>query len=129
MKLGYTILYIADVKASVDFYQRAFGLNPKFVHEGGDFGEMDTGTTSLAFSSRALMTQLGKAPKPASSAEPSFEIAFVVDDVPAALNRAVAAGAKLVQAPQDMPWGQTVAYVADIDDFLVELCTPVAEMP
>lgn len=129
MKLGYTILYVADVKESVSFYQRAFGLSPKFVHEGGDFGEMDTGTTSLAFSSRALMTQLGKAPKPADSAEPNFEIAFVVDDVPAALDRAVAAGAKLVQAPQDMPWGQTVAYVADMDDFLVELCTPVAEMP
>ena len=25
-----------------------------------------------------------------------------------------------------MPWGQTIAYVADINGFLVELCTPVA---
>jgi hypothetical protein len=24
-----------------------------------------------------------------------------------------------------MPWGQTIAYVADINGFLVELCTPV----
>jgi len=23
-----------------------------------------------------------------------------------------------------MPWGQTIAYVADINGFLVELCTP-----
>jgi len=37
----------------------------------------------------------------------------------------VAAGARLVQAPEQMPWGQTVAYVADINDVLVELCTPV----
>jgi len=25
-----------------------------------------------------------------------------------------------------MPWGQTIAYVADINGFLVELCTPMA---
>jgi hypothetical protein len=30
-----------------------------------------------------------------------------------------------VQPPEQMPWGQTVAYVADLDGFLVELCTPM----
>ena len=43
----------------------------------------------------------------------------------AAVTRAVQAGATLVQAPEAMPWGQTVAYVADPDGFLVELCTPM----
>lgn len=27
-----------------------------------------------------------------------------------------------------MPWGQTIAYVADINGFLVELCTPMGWM-
>jgi lactoylglutathione lyase len=45
--------------------------------------------------------------------------------VPAAVARAVAAGAALKQEPQDMPWGQTVAYVVDLDGFLVEICTPL----
>ena len=49
--------------------------------------------------------------------------------VVAAVQRAVAAGARLVQAPEQMPWGQTVAYVADINDALVELCTPMAPPP
>lgn len=39
MQLGYTILYVEDVKRSVDFYQRAFGFMVKFVHDGGDFGD------------------------------------------------------------------------------------------
>lgn len=125
MKLGYTILYVDDVRCSLNFYTRAFGLTVKFLHEGGDFGELDTGGTSLAFSSRQLMTQLGKNPSRADARAPCFEIALTTDDVPAAVERAVAAGAQLIQPPEAMPWGQTVAYVADPEGFLVELCTPV----
>ncbi len=125
MKLGYTILYVDDVGRSLDFYARAFGLSVKFQHEGGDFGELDTGTTSLAFSSRQLMSQLHKNPARADARAPCFEIALTTDDVPAAVRLAVAAGAELIQPPEAMPWGQTVAYVADPDGFLVELCTPV----
>jgi catechol 2,3-dioxygenase-like lactoylglutathione lyase family enzyme len=60
MKLGYTILYVPDVRASLRFYEQAFGLSTKFLHEVGDFGELDTGSTSLAFCSQALLQQLGK---------------------------------------------------------------------
>lgn len=126
MRFGYTILYVDDVPKSVAFYETAFALKTKFLHESGDFGELDTGGTSLAFSSRRLMTQLQKNPQAADARAPSFEIAFVTEDVQAALDRAVQAGATLIQAPERMPWGQTVAYVADPDGFLVEICTPVA---
>lgn len=125
MKFGYTILYVDDVRRTLDFYVAAFGLSVRFLHESGDFGELETGGTALAFSSRALMRQLGKQPSTPDSGAPCFEIAFVCDDVAAAVDRAVAAGASLVQAPEAMPWGQTVAYVADPEGFLVELCTPV----
>jgi catechol 2,3-dioxygenase-like lactoylglutathione lyase family enzyme len=33
MKLGYTILYVADVAASLSFFERAFGLKRRFLHE------------------------------------------------------------------------------------------------
>ncbi|QCB45810.1 VOC family protein [Hydrogenophaga sp. PAMC20947] len=125
MQLAYTILYVTDVRRSVDFYERAFGLSPRFVHEGGDYGEMETGNTALAFSSRALMRQMGKQPQAARADAPCFEVAFTTADVPQALERAVSAGAALVQPAKQMPWGQTVAYVADLDGFLVEICTPV----
>jgi catechol 2,3-dioxygenase-like lactoylglutathione lyase family enzyme len=129
MQLAYTILYVDDVRKSVDFYEQAFGLRRKFIHDGGDYGEMDTGGTALAFSSRDLMRQLGKHPQPARWEAPCFEVAFTTADVTQALERAVSAGAELVQAPEQMPWGQTTAYVADLDGFLVEICTPVNLSP
>ena len=125
MRFGYTIVYVPDVAASIAFFEAAFGLQRRFVHPSGTYGELDTGPTRLAFSSRALMAQLGKHPAPADAAAPVFEIAFSTADVAGAVARAVAAGATLHQAPQPMPWGQTVAYVVDLDGFLVELCTPV----
>jgi len=126
MQFGYTILYVEDVPQTIAFYEQAFGLTRRFVHEAGDFGELDTGATALAFSSLRLMAELGKNPQRASADAPSFEIAFTTADVAGAVQRAVDAGARLVQAPEQMPWGQTVAYVADINGALVELCTPVA---
>ena len=44
---------------------------------------------------------------------------------PRLMTEAADLGARLVQAPEQMPWGQTVAYVADINGALVELCTPM----
>ena len=125
MRLGYVILYVEDVARSVDFYDRAFGLAAKFIHDSGDYAELDTGDTALAFSSRRLMSQLGKNPAVADAAHPSSEIALVSDDVAPAVARAIAAGADLIRPPQEMPWGQTIAYVADLDGFLVEICSPV----
>jgi len=126
MKFRYTILYVDDVAATIDFYCRAFGAEQKMIHESGDYGELSTGNTSLSFSSKALMTQLGKNPGNVDSAAPVFEIAFETDDVPAALKRAVDAGAKLVQDAETMPWGQTTSYVNDNNGYLVEICTPVS---
>lgn len=125
MQFGYTILYVEDVPRTLDFYEAAFGLTRRFLHEAGDFGELDTGATALAFSSLRLMRELGKNPQRASADAPSFEIAFTTPDVAAAVQRAVGAGARLIQAPERMPWGQTVAYVADLNGVLVELCTPM----
>lgn len=126
MTFRYTILYVDDVKATLAFYEAAFGPTTGFLHESGAYGELATGTTKLAFSSRALMRDLGKAPARPDPAAPVFEIAFETDDVDGALNRAVDAGATLVQAARDEPWGQRTAYVSDPEGFLVEICSPVS---
>ena len=125
MQLGYTILYVPDVPATLTFYEAAFGLKTRFLHESGDYGELETGSTALAFSAHSLMQQLGKNPQMANAHAPSFEIALCTPDVPAALARAIAAGAKAMRPVEVMPWGQTIAYVADTNGFLVELCTPM----
>ncbi len=38
MKFGYTIIYVADVAASLDFFENAIGLKTRFLHESG-YGE------------------------------------------------------------------------------------------
>ncbi len=126
MNFRYTILYVRDVSASMDFYARAFGLTKGFQHAGGDYGEMVTGTTKLAFSSIALMQSLGKTVADDPSAPPAFEIALETDDVAAALQQALGAGGAPVMDVTLMPWGQTLAYVRTPDGTMVEICTPVA---
>ena len=126
MKFRYTILYVENVSETLNFYQAAFGIKTAMLHEGGDYGELDTGSTKLAFASLKLITDMGKNPVMANSKNPSFEIALETNDVAAALSRAMSAGASLVQGAEDMPWGQTIAYVNDNNGFLVEICTPVA---
>lgn len=125
MIFRYTILYVDDVPATMDFFARAFGLEPSFLHESGQYGEMLTGQTKLAFSATALMRQLGKNPQPAVAGAPCFELAFETGDVPAAVGRALAAGATLVQGAEEQPWGQVTAYVNDPNGYLVEICSPV----
>ena len=62
----------------------------------------------------------------AAGAPAGFEVWIEAEDVPAALARAVAAGAEPVQEPVVKPWGQTVAYVRDPNGTLIELGSPVA---
>jgi uncharacterized glyoxalase superfamily protein PhnB len=128
--LGYTILYVEDVAATLDFYGEAFGLARRFFHDdnGKAYGELETGATRLAFASLTLATELlGDSPvTPAPTGAPlSFEIALTIADVPALYARALAAGATSVKPPAQKPWGQTVAYVRDKAGYLVELCTPM----
>ena len=126
MKFGYTILYVEDVASTLAFYGQAFGLATRYMHESGSYGELETGATALAFVSHTLLRQIGKTPQSPTLDKPTSEIALVTDDVAAAVERAVAAGATLVQEARAMPWGQTIAYVGDANGFLVELCTAMA---
>jgi len=125
MKLKYIIFYVENVTETIHFYNEAFGFTTKFVHDGKDYGELNTGDTILAFSSLQLMADLGKNPGKPTASNPVFEIAIETDDVESKINQAVSAGATLVQAPEQKPWGQTTAYVSDKNGFLIEICTAV----
>lgn len=126
MKLKYTILYVESVSATLDFYEKSFGFKTKFLHESGDYGELDTGQTTLSFSSIKLMSDLGKNPDKPNPAAPVFEIAFETNNVKKWLDQAMEFGATLVQDVKEEPWGQTTSYVSDPNGFLVEICSPVS---
>jgi lactoylglutathione lyase len=128
--LGYVILYVKDVSATLTFYEKAFGLSRRFFNDdnGKAYGELETGAARLAFASLQLANEhLKQEIVTASPNKPplGFEIALVTPDVPALYGRAVKAGATVVSEPATKPWGQTVAYLRDKDGHLVELCTPL----
>jgi lactoylglutathione lyase len=130
MKLAYTLLYVKDVPRSVAFYEDAFGLSRRFVHEAGMYAEMDTGATTLSFAANGLAKSnlpCGFRENNPSELPAGFDIAFTTDDVPAAYERAIAAGATPVSPPASKPWGQIVAFLRDKDGIVVELCTPATQ--
>lgn len=129
MKFAYTIVYVADVAASLAFFEVAFGLPTRFLHESGSYGELETGATALAFVDHATARDSvgGDYIAAAASTLPlGMEIGLVTEDVAAAFERAVKAGAAALNPPKTKPWGQTVAYVRCPDGCLVELCTAMA---
>lgn len=128
--LGYVIIYVKDVSATLAFYEKAFGLARRFFHDdnGKAYGELETGTARLAFASLALAEEhLKQQIVAAAPNKPplGFEVALLTSNVPELYARAVKAGAVSVSAPSTKPWGQTVAYVRDLNGCLVELCTPM----
>ncbi|MDV2990813.1 MAG: hypothetical protein N4J56_000467 [Chroococcidiopsis sp. SAG 2025] len=126
MKFSYTILYVKEVSQAVAFYERAFSLKQRFVHESGQYAEMETGGTTLALASNELARSnlsQGFQENNLSNLPAGIEIGFVTEDVSAAFTNAVNAGAVVVVEPKVKPWGQTVAYVRDLDGILVEIAS------
>jgi catechol 2,3-dioxygenase-like lactoylglutathione lyase family enzyme len=127
MKLGYVILYVKDVPASLAFYEEAFGLKRRFLHEAGLYGEMETGATTLSFAAIGLAKSnlpCGFHENNLTNPPAGFEVALTTEDVPAAYKQALIAGAAALAEPVTKPWGQTVAFVRDKDGIIVELCSP-----
>jgi uncharacterized glyoxalase superfamily protein PhnB len=124
MNFGYVIVYVDDVVSAVSFYEKAFGLAVRFVHESKMYAELETGATALAFAHDSML-EMHTGEISVKGEKKGFEIALTTADVETAFAVAVAAGAVEVKRPSVMPWGQKVAYVRDPFGTLVEICTPM----
>jgi lactoylglutathione lyase len=128
IQFAYTILYVQDVEKSIQFYENAFGFKRKFIVPGNSYGELNTGNTTLSFATidqansnlKDGFTESSLQNKPCA-----MEIAFTTDDVEATYTHAVQSGAISEATPIFKSHGQTVAYIRDIDGFLIEICTPM----
>lgn len=128
IKFGYTILYVTDVAKSIEFYSNAFDFEQKFISPENDYGEIISGETTISFASKNLAkSNLKNGFIESNLSEKPFgiELGFITDNVENAIVKAKNAGATIVESPIQKPWGQTVAYIRDIDGFLIELCTPM----
>eukprot|EP01132_Coremiostelium_polycephalum_P000339 gene339-431_t len=120
---GYTILYVQDLEKAVTFYEAAFGFKLRFIMPN-EYAELETGSTALGFITKTLgNTHLKKGFIESSLANQPFgiELALVTNELDEVIEKVIANGGVLVEPPVKKPWGQTMAYVRDLDGFLIEL--------
>ena len=118
------MLYVADVRRSVEFYA-LLGYEPTYQfplegdphYVGLERGDSSLGLSDANWPEAQLGITVGTAPR--------FELFVYVDDVEAEVERFRAAGHPVLQEPATMPWGERQAYLADPEGNPVALATPV----
>ena len=128
MKYAYTIFYVEDVEKTIAFYESAFGFKKKFITPEGDYGELISGETTIAFASHQLGRSnfSGGFKKSVLKTKPfGIELAFTTETIENDFKHAIKAGAVEFEPLTKKPWGQSVGYLRDINGFLIEVCTPM----
>ena len=127
MKFSYTIIYVKDIKQTIDFYQRAFGLSVKFYAESGKYAELSTGETILSFVAEDFIQNHGMefTKNRTGNVSPGFQISFITENVVEAYEKAIKEGASKISSPKQVPWGQIVSLVKDNNGIVVEIGSPI----
>ncbi len=119
----FPMLSVEDLPRSLAFYRDLLGgsENYRFPETGPPafvvvrLGESDVGLGQLGDGPPLH----GQAQRPAQGHR--IELCLYVADVDATVDRLKQAGTPVLLAPQDQPWGERVAYVADPDGNLLML--------
>ncbi len=110
----FAYLCVADAGRAIDFYRQAFGATEIFrlAEPGGRIGhaELDFGGTRVMLCDEYPDMNI-RGPQP--GAPTSVTIHLHVDDADAAIERAVAAGARLERPPSDAFYGERGGSVFD----------------
>lgn len=122
MKLSYTILYVDQVEETVIFYEKAFGLKRRFIHESGDYAEMETGETTLGFAAHTLAADILKQDYVRAAGQLiGAQITLEPENVQVSFDHALKQGATEITPPEIKPWNFEVAMVRDLNGHIVEL--------
>jgi len=93
MRLNYVVFYVDDAVKATGFYQNAFGLKTRFIHESNMYAEMESGETVLAFAHNEML-EMNSTIEAHKGMKNCFEIAFSTEDVKKHLKIAIQNGAK-----------------------------------
>ena len=122
MNLTSLRIITADIKRSVQFFEKITGLNATWYTD--DFAEIIAGTSTLAIGSMRTMALFGEGiSQPASNR--SVIIEFKVENVDDEYNRIKDFVGDIVQQPTTMPWGNRSLLFRDPDGNLINFFTPV----
>jgi lactoylglutathione lyase len=113
MRRAFPVIYARNVARTVEFYEQLLGFEKQYQFppdgEPGYVGlrrdEADLGVVHESSPRQMIGVNIGDGPR--------FELFVYVDDVDAAVQAMRAAGVPVLREPEDMPWGERVAFVAD----------------
>ena len=128
IQYAYTILYVNDVKRTLEFYKKSFGFNQKFLSPENDYGELQSGNTTIAFANIELGNsnfKQGFIESQPNEKPFGIELAFTTPEVEKVMANAIENGAALLEASVTKPWGQQVGYLRDLNGFIIEICSPI----
>ena len=119
-RLGYVVRFVTALEPAVRFYAEVLGQ--RCTKRTEHWAQFDCGSLRLGLYDRAAMARaLDTGVEELGSSPGAVELAFEVDDVDAAWEGALQAGAQGWRPPVDRPWGERTAYLRDPDGGLVEL--------
>ena len=112
----------------MEFYKKAFGFEQKFLTPENDYGEIISGTTTIAFANLELGNsnfEKGFTESRLSEKPFGIELAFTTSEVEKVMGSAIKIGAEQFAETVTKPWGQKVGYLRDLNGFIIEICTPI----
>jgi len=123
------MLWVADVPATVRFYEDGLGAVLDHAHADGSYAEIRLGSMTLGLVDEADARRhlpVPFRPHATNEAPGAFELYLEVADAEASAATAVIAGAVLLAPPSDKPWGSRVAYLRDPNGVVIELASALA---
>jgi lactoylglutathione lyase len=120
----FPVVYVRDVAKALTFYVDLLGAEERSRVPPGDeavFVGLRLGEAELAVVHEMSPQQLiGKG----IGEGPRFELFVYVDDVDETVGRLRDAGVEVLRDPEDMPWGERLAFVSDPEGNPVTLAAP-----
>jgi lactoylglutathione lyase len=127
MRRAFPVIYTRDVARTVGFYEQLLGFERQYQFppdgEPGYVGlkrdEAELGVVHESSPRQMIGTGIGDGPR--------FELFVYVADVDVAITSMQAAGVPVLRMPENMPWGERVAFVSDPEGNPVTLAAPNAD--
>jgi PhnB protein len=122
------LLIVTDVKATADFYQKAFGFTKRGIMNGPDgkaiHAELTLRGTTVMLGPE--MPQMGSRGAKTLGASPTT-LYLLTDNVDKTVAKAVKLGATLKGSVMDMFWGDRCGTVVDPEGYMWMVATHIAE--
>lgn len=117
------ILYVADRSRSATFYSRLLGAAPTLDVPGMTEFTLGPGCKLGLMPENGIARIIGGSMRHPAEGQgiPRCELYLLVNDLEDAIQRAAAAGARIVDEAADRDWGHRVAYFADPDGHVIAL--------